>query len=151
MEELMLQLKAGVAWLKDAAAGGQAMMPAGSTLDAMARALDLNIVADAQRDEDAPVPDNVIVTLKNPHTLLASGGTTVTKLSFRTPSFAEVKRLRGIAERRGEIEGVTEMLAMLSEDKMTSADIDRLKSIDVGRCSEALEPFLVLLPRTRPD
>lgn len=150
MDDLMIQLKAGVAWLKDIAAGGDMTAPNNDTFEAMARALELNIVADAQRDEDAAVPDNVVVILKNPHPLIAGGGVTLTKLSFRTPSFAEVKRLKGIAERRGEIEGVTEMLAMLSEDKMTSADIDKLKSIDVGRCAEKLEPFLVLLPRIPP-
>lgn len=150
MDDLMIQLKAGAAWLKDLAAGGETRAPAADTLEAMATALELNIVADAQRDEEAPVPDSVVVTLKNPHTLLAGGGTTLSKLSFRTPSFAEIKKLKSVAERRGEAEGVTEMLAMLSEDKMTSADVDRLKSIDVGRCAEALEPFLVLQPRIRP-
>lgn len=150
MDDLILQLNAGVAWLKDRAAGGDLPAPGSNTLEAMARALERNIMPDAQRDEEAPVPDTVVVTLKNPHTLLAGGGVTLTKLSFRTPSFAEIKKLKGFAERRGEAEGVTEMLAMLSEDKMTSADIDRLKAIDVGRCAEALEPFLVLQPRTRP-
>lgn len=150
MDDLMLQLNAGVAWLKDLVAGGDMPAPGDSTLDAMARALELNIVPDAQRDEEAPVPETVVVTLKNPHTLLAGGGATLTKLSFRTPSFAEIKKLKSFSERRGEAEGVTEMLAMLSEDKMTSADIDRLKGIDAGRCAEALEPFLVLQPRTRP-
>ncbi len=151
MENLMLQLNAGVAWLKDLAAGGDMPAPGAKTLEAMARALGLNIVADAQRDEDAQVPDNVVVTLKNPHTVLAGSGTTLTKLSFRTPSFAEVKRLKAFGDKRGDAEATTEMLAMLSEDKMTSADIDRLKSLDVGRCAEALEPFLVLAARTRPD
>lgn len=150
MEDLMIQLKAGVAWLKDVAAGGDATPPGGATIEAMARALELNIVADAQRDEDSPVPDNVVITLKNPHTLLAGGGATLSKLSFRTPSFSEIKRLKVVSEKRGEVEGVTEMLAMLSEDKMTSADIDKLKAIDVGRCAEALEPFLVLSPRIQP-
>ncbi|WP_425065121.1 hypothetical protein [Reyranella sp.] len=144
----MLQLNAGVAWLKDLAGGGDLPAPGGTTLEAMARALELNIVPDAQRDADAPVPDNVTVTLKNPHTLLAGGGTVLTKLSFRTPSFAEIKRLKAFGERRGEDDATTEMLVMLNEDKMTSADIDRLKSIDVGRCAEKLAPFLVLLRRT---
>ncbi len=151
MDDLMTQLKAGAAWLQDLAVGTDATMPNGATLEAMARALVLNVVGDAQRDAKAPVPDNVVVPLKNPHTLLAGGGSTLSSLSFRTPSFAEIKKLKAFSERRGEAEGVTEMLAMLSEDKMTSADVDKLKAIDVGRCAEALEPFLVLQPRTRLD
>lgn len=149
MEELKRQLQAGIAWLEGLAAGGDAVpaTPDADTLAAMSRALALNITPDTQRDASAEIPDDVVVQLKKPLRLVAGEGMVLEALRFRTPSYGEIKRFQAIAKQRGPAQQVTEGLVLLSEDKLTAADVDRMKSLDVDRCSEALEPFLQLLPR----
>ena len=151
MEELMQQLREGVAWLdKLQTATDDVALPGNDTISAVAAALRLNVVGDAQRDPTAEIPDTVVVPLKNPHKVLAGEGRVLESLAFRTPSFGEIKKIQQIGERKGTTGGLTDMLVMLGEDDLTTADVDKLKSIDVGRCSEALEPFLVLVPRNKP-
>ena len=151
MEELMKQLREGVAWLdKLQVSNDDATPPDNDVVAAMAAALRLNVVGDAQRDPTAEIPDTVIVPLKNPHKVLAGEGRVLESLAFRTPSFGEIKKIQQIGERKSTTGGLTDMLVMLGEDDLTTADVDKLKSIDVGRCSEALEPFLVLVPRNKP-
>ena len=151
MDQLIEQMKAGIAWLEAVAAGREVVLPDPEVLYALIRALKLNVIADVQRDASAAIPDEVIVPLKNPHTLIAGSGTVLSKLSFKTPSFAQIKKIAALQEKKGSLATAGEALVMLTGDDLTTADVDQLKSIDVGRCSEALEPFLVLLPRKTPD
>ena len=151
MDDLMKQLREGIAWLdKLQTAHDDVAFPDNDVIAAMAAALRLNIVADAQRDPNAPIPEAVTVKLKNPHKLVAGEGVLLDSLTFRTPSFGEIKKFGDITERKGGAASVTNMMVVLSEDQLTTADVDKLKAVDAARCAEAFEPFLGLADRKKP-
>ncbi len=106
-----------------------------------------------QRSAAFEIPDEVRVTLKKPITKAATKGAngegeTLSELSFRPPTVGEMKQ---ISKRRNDSGGdaaAVLMLSLLSNDKLTSVDVERMALLDAQLCQEALEPFLLLKERS---
>jgi hypothetical protein len=109
-----------------------------------------------QRSAAFEIPDEIRVTLKKPITKAATRGADgegekLTELSFRPPTVGEMKQ---ISRRRREQDGDAAailMLSLLSNDKLTPPDVERMSLIDAQICQEALEPFLVLKDLSKAD
>lgn len=98
-----------------------------------------------QRDAAFVIPGSIEVELKIPLKKAASEEVLKT-LSFRPPTVGEMKQIAKRAKEKGDEEGGIFMLSLLSIDKLTGPEIERLNFIDAQICVEKLKPFLELSP-----
>jgi len=103
-----------------------------------------------QRNPDVDIPETVEVRLKRPLKKTA-GEETLTTLTFRTPSFKQLRMINDVQKKKDALAATVEMLVMLSADQLVEPDIDRLAALDFQRCEEAIGPFLVLAPPKTDD
>lgn len=106
-----------------------------------------------QRAASFTIPDDVRVMLKKPIVLKASGGVTLTELSFRPPTVGEMKQISRRQREAGDEAASILLLVLLSNDKLTAPDVEGMNLIDAQICQEALGPFLRLKERSaaKPD
>lgn len=98
-----------------------------------------------QRDAEFEIPSSIDVPLKKPLKKLASDET-LTTLAFRPPTVDEMKQIEERGKKLGDASAGIFMLSILSEDKLTTADVGRMNFIDMQICVEKLKPFLQLEP-----
>ncbi|MCW5737366.1 MAG: phage tail assembly protein [Enhydrobacter sp.] len=103
-----------------------------------------------QRDVAFVIPDTIEVALKRPLKKTASEES-LTTLTFRPPTFKEIRRINDVEGKKGQLAGAVEMLILLSEDKLVEPDIDRLTALDFQLCVEKLGPFVALRERKTAD
>jgi len=103
-----------------------------------------------QRDAAFVIPDTIEVVLKRPLKKTASEDT-LSVLSFRPPTFKEIRKINDVEKKKGEIAGAVEMLILLSVDQLVEPDIDRLAALDFQLIVEALGPFAALKERKTVD
>jgi hypothetical protein len=99
-----------------------------------------------QREDAFTIPAEVTVTLKVPLKKAASSET-LAQLSFRPPKVKEMKLVTERIDKLGEVAGGIFMLSLLSNDKLTDVDVGELNFIDMQICTEAIEPYLRLVPK----
>jgi len=147
------KITAGVDWLEKFAGGeatGSDVTPdVLQELLTFARARLVTFDADKARDPDEPIPETVTVKLRHPLVRTAGAGE-LRQITFRTPSWAELKQLHRVASNKGKAGGeiaaqdaAFDLLAV-AEQELTAPDFDRLKAIDAQRIAEALAPFMAL-------
>ncbi len=144
------KIAAGLAWLRATAAGGAVSAPPPDVLAALvalAEGGERRSVGDEQRDESKPMPETITVKLRNPIKKVASDGVMRNELTFRTPSWLEIKKLRNVSKSQGELQAYDQAMLTLTADDLTQPELDSLKGLDAQRCGEALAPFLVLEDR----
>lgn len=103
-----------------------------------------------QRNPDIAIPETIEVRLKRPLKKTASEET-LTTLTFRTPSFRQLRQINEVQKKKDALAATVEMLIMLSDDGLVEPDLDRLAALDFQRCEEALSPFVVLTPERTAD
>lgn len=103
-----------------------------------------------QRDAAFVIPDSIEVKLKRPLKKTASEETLAT-LTFRPPTFREIRLISDVERTKGELAGAAQMLILLSLDKLVEPDIDRLAALDFQLIVEALGPFGALKARKTAD
>lgn len=96
-----------------------------------------------QRAQSFTIPDEITHDLKKPFKKVASDDT-MTRVSFRPPTVGEMKQVEKKAAASGEAAGGIFMLSLLSNDKLTEPDIERMNFLDMQICVEKLQPFLKL-------
>jgi hypothetical protein len=103
---------------------------------------------DDQRDKSFTIPAEITVELKVPLKKAADGGTILDILTFRPPTVGQMKQVSQRAKSQGEEAAGILMLSLCSADKLSPVEIEAMNAIDFQLCSEALQPFLQLKPRT---
>jgi hypothetical protein len=99
-----------------------------------------------QRDKAWEVPSEITVDLKVPLKLSASSEV-LTRLSFKPPTFLQLKQMNERADKQGAMMGSAYLMVMLSNDGLTMPDVERINALDWQLCQEALVPFVVLEPK----
>jgi hypothetical protein len=101
-----------------------------------------------QRDDAFTIPEEIVVPLKKPLKKVASDET-LTQLTFRPPTVGEMKKIGQRLKSQGQEAAGILMLSLLSNDKLTDPDVERLNFIDAQICAEKLQPFLELSAPTK--
>ena len=102
-----------------------------------------------QRSDAFVIPAAIEVTLKVPLKKAASDET-LSVLSFRPPTVGEMKQVSDRQAKQGDAAAGIFTLSLLSNDKLTGPDVERMNFIDMQICVEALQPFLELAPPSKP-
>ena len=95
----------------------------------------------APPDSADELPDTITVKLRAPFRKSASEDM-VEEVTFRTPTWAELKKVRAKGLSQNEVAGLDTMLVTLNTDHLTQADFDRMKSLDAQACIKAILPFM---------
>lgn len=101
-----------------------------------------------QRSAAFEIPDEIAHDLKKPVKRVAAEGQELTRLSFRPPTVGEMKKVARISADKGDAEGGIQMLVLLSNDKLTAPEAERINAIDFQIIMEKLEPFTRLAARS---
>lgn len=146
---------AGVDWLRKIGETGDGIAPDVPPTDAL-EALTVWLAAklaswDDQRDPQQPLPDTIVVPLKNPIAKTAGGGEMIRSITFTPPKWAQLKAMqRNLKGRTDEDRGIEmgdRAMVILNTCDLEQPDFDRLTAIDAQRCVDALSPFLSLRDR----
>lgn len=101
-----------------------------------------------QRAKEFVIPPEITVDLKVAIKRAAAEGQTLDRLSFRPPTVGEMKKISKVAKDRGDEDAGVETLVLLSNDKLTTPEVERLNFIDFQLVMEALQPFTELVRRS---
>lgn len=101
-----------------------------------------------QRAREFTIPSEISVDLKVAIKRAAAEGVMLERLSFRPPTVGEMKKISKVARDRGDEEAGVETLVLLSNDRLTAPEVERLNFIDFQIVMEALQPFTELVRRS---
>jgi hypothetical protein len=99
-----------------------------------------------QRDKTFAIPSEITVELKVPLKKMASDET-LERLSFKPPNFLQLRKINEEAVKRGDLVASAFALIMLTNDGLTTPDVEHINAIDFQLIQEALGPFVRLEPK----